>query len=85
MKVKATTNLGSNDYPLHPLTDGEEAEVPKEIGCRMVANGHAVAIAEPEPVAVKQPEPEEKTPEPAESSPPAKAATPADKPKFTKK
>jgi hypothetical protein len=66
--------------------DGEEADVPKEIGCRMVAKGHAVAIVAPKPVAVKQSEPEQEKQEPVESSPPAKSpATAVEKSKFTKK
>lgn len=44
MRVKATTNLGTNDYPTCPLLEGEVGEVPDSLGEAMVANGHAVDV-----------------------------------------
>lgn len=57
MKVKAVTNLGTNDYPEHPLLDGQVADVGEVIGKLMVARGHAVELP-PEPVTVEQPKPD---------------------------
>ncbi len=46
MRVKATCNLGTNDYhPDHALQEGDEAEVPHEVGVQMVARSHAVEVA----------------------------------------
>lgn len=48
MKVKATCNLGLNDYPFHALEQGVEAEVPDDVAAKMIKRRHAVAVEESE-------------------------------------
>lgn len=87
MIVKATLNLGTDDYPLHPLKDGEEAEVTPQIGKLMVARGHAVEIVKPQPEVVAAPEAvvSQEPVREAESLPVSSAPVAAEKPKNTKK
>lgn len=68
MRVKATVNLGTNDYPLCPLKEGEAGDVDEATGTLMVARGHAVKIEQPPPVAklVAEPEPAVTPPAPVQ-------------------
>lgn len=52
MKVKATINLGTSDYPSSPLMAGQCGDVPEAVGRIMVARGHAIELP-PEPPAPK--------------------------------
>lgn len=70
MRVKATVNLGTNDYPSCPLKEGETADVSELVGGVMVARGHAVEVlsetvaklvAEQQPVAAEPTRVEVKT------------------------
>lgn len=47
MLVKATVNLGTNDYPSCPLKEGEVGEVSDTAGAVMLAAGHAIDVTPP--------------------------------------
>jgi len=79
MKVKATMNLGTADYPHHPLVDGEVAEVPQDVAKKMIARRHAVEIIEPKPELKPEPEAE------PEADKKQSATAVAEKTKSTKK
>lgn len=44
VKIKALTNLGTNDYPSCPIQEGDTAEVPPEVAAKLVANRHGVIV-----------------------------------------
>jgi hypothetical protein len=95
MRVRITLNLGTRDYPGHPYREGEERDVPDDLGAELTARGFAVQIASevikaiPDPPAIAkaaEPEvrPEVRAPERQPQSPkkePAAGRQPQQQPK----
>lgn len=56
MRVRITTNLGTNDYAESWL-EGEVRDVSDDLGKLLLARRHAVEVAVPPPPVVETPEP----------------------------
>lgn len=85
MRVKALLNLGTRDYPDHPLVEGEVAEVPPEIGEKMIKARHAVQLPDyldedpnPRVSKVRAGKPEKPEPAAPATAEARQAATPKD-------
>ena len=73
MRIKLRTNIGSGETDIQPpLLSGQEREVDKATGCRLVARGLAVDVT-PEPAPKREPKLETVPPKPAiaKAKPPA--------------
>lgn len=68
MRVKALLNLGTNDFPQFPLCDGEVAEVPDDVGAKLIGMGAAELI--PDDPIVEQPKPTPTTEQAVAPKPP---------------